>query len=85
LSRLREQRHVQSMERLDSLQNLLGTGWWEISAEEQITLAPTLASALNLSDRLLPVEDWLSLFHPADRDELRSRLRALQWQGEALT
>ncbi|UVK94339.1 PAS domain-containing protein [Pseudomonas atacamensis] len=85
LSRLREQRHVQSMERLDSLQNLLGTGWWEITAEEQIALAPTLASALNLSDRLLPVEDWLSLFHPADRAELRSRLRALQLQGEALT
>ncbi|HWH90075.1 MAG TPA: ATP-binding protein [Pseudomonas sp.] len=85
LSRLREQRHLQSMERLDCLQKLLGTGWWEIIAEERISLAPSLASALGLSACTLPVEDWLLLFHPADRDELRSRLRALQLQGEALT
>ncbi|MBV4486511.1 PAS domain-containing protein [Pseudomonas sp. SWRI153] len=84
LSRLREQRHQQSMERLESLQNLLGTGWWEIN-HEAISVAPSLATTLGLSECTLPVEDWLMFFHPADRDELRSRLRALQLQGEALT
>ncbi|MBC3779672.1 ATP-binding protein [Pseudomonas sp. SWRI99] len=85
LSRLREQQHQQSMERLESLQTLLGTGWWEISDAGGIALAPSLAATLHLNDARLPVEDWLKHIHPADRDELRSRLHALQRQGEALT
>lgn len=41
LSRLREQRHHQQLERVEALQGLLGTGWWELLANgEEILLAP---------------------------------------------
>ncbi|WP_166218286.1 PAS domain-containing sensor histidine kinase [Pseudomonas atagonensis] len=85
LSRLREQQHHHAMERLESLQTLLGTGWWELCETTQISLAPALATALNIADSRLPVEDWLARFHPADREELRSRLHTLQLHGEPLT
>ncbi|WP_338800706.1 ATP-binding protein [Pseudomonas sp. RSB 5.4] len=86
LGRLREQQHHLQLERLESLQTLLGTGWWEIQADgSEIQLAPSLTSALQLSNSRLAVEDWLALLHPADRDEVRSRLQALQQQGEPLT
>ena len=48
-------------------------------------LAPALAAALNVNPGGLALEDWLAQIHPADRDELRSRLQALQQHGEALT
>jgi PAS domain S-box-containing protein len=88
LGRLREQQHHLQLERIEALQTLLGTGWWEILAgDDNIQLAPALAAALNLTLNPggLPLEDWLAQIHPADRDELRSRLQALQQQGEALT
>jgi signal transduction histidine kinase len=86
LARLREQQHHLQLERIESLQTLLGTGWWEISgADEQIQLAPALAHTLQLASSRLLLEDWLRQIHPADRDELRSRLQALQQHGEALS
>lgn len=79
LERLREHRHHLQLERLESLQALLGTGWWEMFSDTaQVQLAPSLASALNLVDTRLPLHDWLDQAHPADREELRSRLQALQ-------
>ncbi|MGG7674084.1 PAS domain-containing protein [Pseudomonas sp. WC2] len=86
LGRLREQQHHLQLERSEALQALLATGWWEIlTGEERIQLAPALATDLHLDTSRLSLEDWLARIHPADRDELRSRLHALQQHGEALT
>ena len=85
LGRLREQQHQLQLERLESLQTLLGTGWWEIgNTGEHIQLAPTLAAILQQDSSTLPLEHWLHLIHPADREEVRSRLQALQMHGEIL-
>jgi hypothetical protein len=84
LGRLRELHHHQQLERLESLQTLLGTGWWEIVGNE-VQLAPTLAAALHMETASMPMEQWLARFHPADRDELHSGLQALQQHGEDLT
>ncbi|WP_433767779.1 ATP-binding protein [Pseudomonas putida] len=85
LERLREHRHQLQLERLESLQTLLGTGWWEVFSDSaQVQLAPSLATALNLGSARLPLSDWLEQVHPADREELRSRLQALQDEGTAL-
>ncbi|MBZ9785418.1 PAS domain-containing protein [Pseudomonas sp. REP124] len=85
LERLREHRHHLQLERLESLQTLLGTGWWEVFGETaQVQLAPSLVKALNLASARLPLSDWLEQVHPADREELRSRLHALQDQGTPL-
>jgi hypothetical protein len=60
------------MERLESLQTLLGTGWWEMfSDRDEVQLAPSLPHAEPDSGE--SAEDWLALIHPADREELRSR------------
>ena len=86
LGRLREQQHHLQLERIESLQTLLGTGWWEILADDdRIQLAPALAAALHLSSGRIELEDWLGQIHPADREELRSRLQTLRQHGEALT
>ena len=85
LGRLREQQHQLQLERLESLQTLLGTGWWEIgSSGEHIQLAPTLAAILQRDSSTLTLENWLNLIHPADREEVRSRLQDLQVHGEIL-
>jgi len=85
ISRLREQRHQQQLERLDSLQDLLGTGWWELSSDaSHVVLAPALTSALQLNSGHLSLDEWLTLIHPADRQELHSRLQALQRDSQAL-
>ncbi|MGF6515916.1 PAS domain S-box-containing protein [Pseudomonas sp. BT76 TE3572] len=85
LERLREQRHHLQLERLESLQALLGTGWWEVfSDSREVQLAPSLASNLNLAIDRLPLHDWLDQVHPADREELSSRLQALQDDGTPL-
>ncbi|MGE1175113.1 ATP-binding protein [Pseudomonas sp. BW7P1] len=85
LGRLREQQHQLQLERLESLQTLLGTGWWEIgSGGEHIQLAPTLTTILQQDSSTLPLENWLNLIHPADREEVRSRLQSLQLHGEIL-
>jgi hypothetical protein len=79
---LREHRHHLQLERLESLQALLGTGWWEVfSDSREVQLAPSLASNLNLTIARLPLHDWLDRVHPADREELSSRLQALQDDG----
>ncbi|MFI8225255.1 PAS domain-containing protein [Pseudomonas sp. NPDC085632] len=86
LGRLREQQHHLQLERIETLQTLLGTGWWEILAgDNNIQLAPALAAALKVNPGGLLLEEWLTHIHPADREELRSRLQALQQHGEALT
>ncbi|OLY71556.1 PAS domain-containing sensor histidine kinase [Pseudomonas sp. ATCC PTA-122608] len=87
LSRLREQHHHQQLERQDALQGLLGTGWWELlPASGEIQLAPQLILSLSLEDG--PTQQalgtWLNLIHPADRQELNSRLGDLQALGKPL-
>ncbi|KAA0982458.1 ATP-binding protein [Pseudomonas sp. ANT_J28] len=85
LERLREHRHLLQLERLESLQALLGTGWWEVFRDSrEVQLAPSLASNLNLAIDRLPLHDWLDRVHPADREELSSRLQALQDDGTPL-
>ena len=85
LERLREHRHHVQLERLDSLQALLGTGWWEVFSDgTEVQLAPSLASTLDLPGTRLPLPDWLEQIHPADREELRSRLQDLQDEGTPL-
>ena len=85
LERLREHRHHLQLERLESLQALLGTGWWEVfSDSREVQLAPSLASNLNLTIDRLPLPEWLDRVHPADREELSSRLQALQDDGTPL-
>ncbi|KPN88861.1 ATP-binding protein [Pseudomonas nunensis] len=86
LGRLREQHHHLQLERLESLQVLLGTGWWEaFGASDEILLAPSLAATLHLDTTRLTLNDWLLQIHPADREEMRSRLHALQQHDEPLT
>ncbi|MGR3886925.1 ATP-binding protein [Pseudomonas sp. 1152_12] len=87
LSRLREQRHHQQLERLEALQGLLGTGWFELLPDSgEIQLAPQLMR--NLGSEEAPtrqaLDTWLELIHPADRQELHSRLRDLQILGKPL-
>ncbi|AFY17778.1 ATP-binding protein [Pseudomonas sp. UW4] len=85
LERLREHRHHLQLERLESLQALLGTGWWEVfSDSEEVQLAPSLATTLNLGTSRLSVQDWLDQVYPADREELRIRLQDLQASGTPL-
>ena len=88
LSRLREQRHQQQLDRLEALQGLLGTGWWELPSHgEDIQLAPQLQQHLDpdAPGTRLALADWLLLFHPADRQELASRLHDLQTLSKPLS
>ncbi|MCE6979491.1 PAS domain-containing sensor histidine kinase [Pseudomonas frederiksbergensis] len=85
LERLREHQHHLQLERLESLQALLGTGWWEVFSDTaEVQLAPSLASTLNLASTRLPLHDWLEQIHPADREELTIRLQTLQDEGAPL-
>ncbi|OCW29876.1 PAS domain S-box protein [Pseudomonas aylmerensis] len=87
LSRLREQRAHQQLERMEALQGLLGTGWWELlPATEEIQLAPSLLRSLGQEDGATrqALGLWLELIHPADRQELNSRLQDLQALGKPL-
>ncbi len=86
LARLRQQAHHHQLERLEVLQGLLGTGWWEWTpAIDQLQLAPQLARELGVeaSYGMLSLQAWLRLFHASDREELSSRMHDLQ-QGKAL-
>jgi PAS domain S-box-containing protein len=85
LERLREHRHHLQLEQLESLQDLLGAGWWELFSErDEVQLAPSLAILLNLESARMPLHDWLDEIHPADREELNSRLQDLQNEGKPL-
>jgi PAS domain S-box-containing protein len=85
LGRLREHRHHLQLERLESLQALLGTGWWEVfSDSDEVQLAPSLATTLNLGMSRLSMQDWLDQVYPADREELRICLQDLQETGTPL-
>jgi PAS domain S-box-containing protein len=86
LARLRQQAHHHQLERLEVLQGLLGTGWWEWTpALDELQLAPQLVQGLGLeaSYGVVSLEGWLELFHAADRQELSSRMYDLQ-QGKEL-
>lgn len=66
LGRLREQQHHHQLERLEALQGLLGTGWWELFPQNnEIQLAPQLALNLLLEPqtRRLSLQAWLALIH----------------------
>ena len=85
--RLREQDYEQQRERMEALQGLLGTGWWEwLQPSRQMQLAPQLSASLlpALESVSLSREAWLGLFHPADRDEISSGFTALLEQGTPL-
>lgn len=85
LSRLAEQRHRHQLQRLEALQGLLDTGWWELQAEgEQLLLAPSLVGMLELETHAPTLPALLESIHPADREELGSGLRALQQHGTPL-
>ncbi len=84
LESLREHRHQQQLERLEALQALLGTGWWEVFDSAEVQLARSLADSLGLPATRLSLQDWFARVHPADRDELRSQLQALQDEGTPL-
>ncbi|MBO4966649.1 MAG: PAS domain-containing sensor histidine kinase, partial [Pseudomonas sp.] len=80
LDRLREQQHLQQSERMEALQGLLGTGWWEWSStSELLELAPQLAINLDAvaEPQAMTRQAWLALFHPAERDELSGRFNEL--------
>ncbi|TKJ81228.1 PAS domain-containing sensor histidine kinase [Pseudomonas sp. CFBP13509] len=81
LNRLREQRSHQQLERMEALQKLLGTGWWELlPATQEIQLAPQLLHSLGQEHGATrqALALWLELIHPADRQELLSHLQDLQ-------
>jgi PAS domain S-box-containing protein len=84
LFRLSEQHNRHHVERLAVMQDLLGTGWWELlPASDEVLLAPQLARTLQpggVFDRLSRL-DWLALIHPADRQELSIRLNQLRDDG----
>ena len=85
--RLRAQHYEQQRDRMEALQGLLGTGWWEwLQPTRQMQLAPQLSASLlpALESVSLSREAWLGLFHPADRDEISSGLTALLEQGTPL-
>ena len=87
LARLQEQRHQQHQDRDDALQGLLGTGWWELlPASGEIQLSTQLLHGLTLEEGAsrLALDAWLELIHPADRQELDSRLHDLQTLGKPL-
>ncbi|MCU1751450.1 ATP-binding protein [Pseudomonas sp. 6D_7.1_Bac1] len=85
LGRLREHHQHQQLERLEALQGLLGTGWWELfGTTDEVQLAPQLALTLHLQNTRLPLAEWLALIHPADRQELASRVQDLQQHDKTL-
>ncbi len=78
LFRLSDQSNRHHVERLSVLQDLLGTGWWElVHGSDDMLLAPQLAHTLGAREQL-PRQEWLALIHPADRQELSSRLAQLR-------
>ncbi len=85
LSRLAEQQHQHQLQRLEALQGLLDTGWWEYQAQAgQVELAPSLAQTLELGTSRLSLPVFLMSIHPADREELGAGLHALQHNGTPL-
>lgn len=86
VNRMAEDQHQRQRERLDVLQDLLGTGWWELLPTDEVQLAPQLARGLHLGERSdrLRRQDWLDMIHPADRQELTSRLAELRDHGTPL-
>ncbi len=87
LDRLREQQQVEHRDRMEALQGLLGTGWWEWSVPaQQLQIAPQLAASLLPAPEQLTLsrEAWLALFHPADRDELSGRFNELLEHGRSM-
>lgn len=85
--RLRGQQQLEHSDRMEALQGLLGTGWWEWSvANQQLLVAPQLAASLLSAPEQLTLsrEAWLGLFHPADRDEISGRFNELLEHGRSM-
>lgn len=55
-----------------------------VQRQRRGAIGPSLTRALNLDQERLPLQDWLAQVHPADREELRSRLQDLQHDGTPL-
>ncbi|WP_437882604.1 ATP-binding protein [Pseudomonas sp. LRF_L74] len=78
LRRLAEHEQSHRLGRMQALQRLLGSGWWEYQAETQrFDVAPELAQVWGLEQQP-SLEQWLEAIHPADRDEFRVRLRGVE-------
>lgn len=85
LSRLREKRHQYQFTRLEVLQGMLGAGWWEyLPASAEVHLAPLLALGIGADTQEMNLERWLDYIHPADRQELSTRLRDLPISSKPL-
>ncbi|TBU81639.1 PAS domain-containing sensor histidine kinase [Pseudomonas daroniae] len=84
LQRLDEQARKAHGERLDILQDLLGTGWWEyLPRSGAFLLAPNLVQRFALDPQAsVTLADWLELLSPADRDEFQVRLADAETAGK---
>lgn len=85
LQRLDEQNRKVHGERVDILQNLLGTGWWEyVPRSGAFLLAPCLMQRFGFTQgAAVTLADWLELLNAADRDEFRIRLGDAELSGRA--
>ncbi|MER0042036.1 PAS domain-containing protein [Pseudomonas sp. MGal98] len=85
LQRLDEQTRKVHGERVDILQDLLGTGWWEyVPRSGAFLLAPCLMQRFGFTQgAAVTLADWLELLNPADRDEFRIRLGDAELSGRA--
>ncbi|MFW3897063.1 ATP-binding protein [Pseudomonas bharatica] len=84
LARLAGDRLHASQQRLDTVQGLLGAGWWEWTPQDStLHLAPGLAAGFGVPLRI-SLADWLALVHPADREATLLAFSALQRQGDSL-
>lgn len=86
LARCSQLQAQHEMSRQDTVQHLLGAGWWEFHpGEQQLELAPSLLERLALPGARLPWSQWLERVQGAERDELRVRMRHLLEEGRAFT
>jgi PAS domain S-box-containing protein len=74
---------IERERRLAALEEMSSGGWWELWATERVLrLSPSLARTLQLDSATLPLERWLPLLDPMDRDEFLVRLEAGLESGE---
>lgn len=68
---------VERERRLSALEELNSGGWWEFWANERVLrVSPLLARILQLDSSTLPLEHWMALLDPMDRDQFLVRLEA---------
>jgi PAS domain S-box-containing protein len=74
---------VERERRLSVLEELSSGGWWEFWEHGRVLrLSPSLAKLLQVGATTLPLERWLPLLDPMDRDEFQVRLAAGIDSGE---